>query len=146
MKLGVAEIFEKVASAPNQKERIKLLQHYDNFAMRVILRLAYDPTLVWDFDEGWKPEYKPSIYYDQEGALYQGIRFINKFLVDGYAGLTREKKKVLFVQLLEGLTPADAAMMTTIIKKKFPFKGIGPATVKEAYPGLLEEPHDAPIL
>lgn len=139
MKLGVAEILGKVAAAENQKDRIALLQKYDNHAVRTVLRLAYDPTLVWDLPEKWKPEYTPSIFFDQEGALYQSLKYVNKFLVDGYAGLTQEKKQLLFIQLLESLAPADAEMMVKVKDKKLPFAGIGPATVRAAYPGLLPE-------
>lgn len=137
MKLGLAEIIIKASTAPNHRARVEVLQKNDSQALRRIFQLAYEEE--WDFPPGWKPEYKPSPYFDQQGALYQSLRNIGKFLVGGYPGLTPERKKVLFVQLLESLDKDDAALLVGVKDGKIPWKGLGRATVREALPGTLRE-------
>lgn len=142
MKLGVAEIMKNASEKPNHREKIDYLRTHDSDTIRVCFRLAYDVSLVWDFPEGWRPDYKKNIYMDQEATLYQAVKHIGKFLVDGYPGLTAEKKQTLFVQLLEGVTPLDAELLIAMKDKKIPWKGLGRAVVREAYPGLLPQPEE----
>lgn len=139
MKLGLAEIIRMASEAPNHRARIEVLQRHDSQALRTIFKLLHEPPGQWDFDEGWKPAYTPNIYFDQESTLYQLLRNIGKFFVDGYPGLTREKKQLLFTQLLEQVDKDDAVLLIGVKNGKLPWKGLGPATIREAFPGLLSE-------
>lgn len=141
MKLGLAEIMIKASSAPSHRERVAVLQKHDNPTLRQAFQMAFEGD--WDFPKGWQPNYTPSPFFDQQGILYQSFRTIGKFLVEGYPGLTPEKKKLLFVQLLESVDKDDAQVLLGMVKGRFPWKGLGPATVREAFPGLLKEEEKA---
>jgi hypothetical protein len=136
-RLGLAEIMFEAAAAANHRERVEVLRKNDSTALRRVFKLMYDGE--WDLPEGWKPVYTPSIYLDQEDALFQSMRMMDKFLVNGYPGLTQEKKQLLFVQLLEKCDKEDALLLIGMKNGKLPWKGLGPATVREAFPGLLNE-------
>lgn len=140
MKLGIAEIMIKASEAPSHAQRLEVLRSNDGPALRTAFRLAYD--FDWDLPRGWKPEYRPSVYLDQEGVLYQALRHINKFSVDGYPGLSQERKKVLFIQLLESVTPDDARLLLGAVAGRIPWKGLSKRVISEALPGLfpVEEP------
>jgi hypothetical protein len=143
MKLGVGEMLLKVAEAPKDK-KVALLHEYGtkNPAVLGALQLCLDPRIVWALPAGWNPEFKPNIFMDQEGYLHQQMRFMGKFLVnDRYANLGEERRKLLFIQLLEGVAPNDAELLLCAKDKKLPFK-LTRKLVEEALPGLIksEEP------
>lgn len=139
MKLGLAETLKKISEAPTYRQRLEAMRQHDSWALRAVFSLALDPRYVWDFEKGWKPEYRACVYFDQEGVLYQEMKKIGKFLVDGYPGLTSEKKKALFTQLLESVAPADAELLVAMKNKKIPYKGFGKSFVNEAFPGLIPD-------
>lgn len=143
MKLGLAEIIQLASAAENQKARVAVLRKHDSQALQTIFRLLYAPPGEWDFDESFVPQYTPNIYFDQESTLYQLLRNIGKFFVDGYPGLTRAKKEILWVQLLEQVDKDDAKLLMALPKGKLPWAGLGPATIRETWPGLLPEKEKA---
>lgn len=140
MKLGIAEIMKLASEQPTDKKRIETLRKHGSPALVEAFRLAYHPDVSWDLPREWKPEYEKNPYLDQEPTLYQSMRKMGKFLVDGYPGLTIEKKKLLFVQLLESVAPLDAELLVSMKARKIPWSKLGPKTVRLAFPGLLPEP------
>lgn len=130
-----------VSKEPTHRTRVEMLRKHDNSALRSVLILAYDRSIEWDFEPGWKPEYKPALLeIDIEGSLYQQMRFIDKFLVRGrYPNMDPERRKLLFVQLLEAVTPDDAKLLIALKDKKLSWPNIGRRVVREAIPGLLPE-------
>lgn len=141
MKLGIGEVLQRVSAAGTYKEKTAILRANDSTALQIVVRLAYDPSVEWDLEPGWRPDYKPSVFLDQQSAFYQSVRKIGKFLVDGHPSLTRERKMVLFEQLLESLAPEDAEVLVAVKDKKMPWKGLGMAVFKDAFPHLF--PADA---
>ena len=138
MKLGVAEILEKVSKLKKKEERIEeLRKNSDNRAMLQILQYALDPRIMWLLPEG-TPPFKKNEYIDQESNLYSEIRRLYLFIEGGNPGLTPTKREMLFIGLLETVAPADATMLCAVKDKKLPWKTITPDIVNEAFPGLLE--------
>lgn len=128
----------KASVIPNHREKIAFLQKHDHPAVRLVLSYVYDESKQWDLGDDWEPTYQPNIFFDQESGLYQNARKLDKFLVGG--PLTREKKRGLFVQLLEMLDKNDAQLIVSAAtKRKIPWRGLGPKVIREAYPGLLPE-------
>lgn len=138
MKYGIAEMLKMVAEAPSG-ERVEKLRRLASHhqALVSVLCLALDPAIEFDFTPGWVPEYAPSPYFDQEGALHQQMRFMDKFLKGGrYPSISEEKRRLLFTFFLEALDAKDAELMTAVKDKRLPY-GLTRSLVDEAFPGLL---------
>lgn len=140
MKLGIGETLKMASEKETHRERVDFLRQNGSQALVAVVSMALDPRLVWDFDKGWKPDYRVTEYFDQEASLYQAVRKIDKFLVGGYPGLEREAKKRLFIQLLESVSPLDAELLVAAKDKKLPWPGLGRKVINEAFPGTLPEP------
>jgi len=138
MRLGIAEILEKVSKEETKEAKIQLLRKHDSVPMRTILKSAFDPAIKWNLPKG-DPPYKPCEYLDQENMLYSETRRLYLFMEGGNPGLTTVKREALFIGLLESLAPADAKLLCAVKDKKMPYKGITVKLVNEAYPGLINE-------
>jgi len=138
MKLGIAEILQKVSGLKTKDEKINALKQVDSFAIRTILQGAFDPRIKWLLPPGEVP-YKKSDLPDLQGSLYNEIRKLYLFVEGGNSNLKQLRRETLFIQLLESVSPEDAELLAAIKDKKLPYKGITAALVKEAYPGLIDE-------
>lgn len=136
MKLGVAEILEKVSKISRRSDKVAELRKHDNFALRTILQGAYDPRVVWLLPEG-TPPFKRNELVDLESVLYAEARKLYLFVEGGNQQLKPLRRETLFIELLESLAPADADLLCAVKDKKIPYKGITPQLVREAFPGLL---------
>lgn len=139
MKLGVAEILNRVAEYPSRQEKITALrEHRDNHVLTLLLKMSFDKGLRWSLPEG-APPYKPAPNFDQQGMLYKEARRLYLFLDDPRsANLTKIKREKLFIDLLESLHPDDAKLLLNVKEKKPLAKGITQKLVEEAFPGLLQ--------
>lgn len=138
MILGVAEILDKTSKLTARKDKIAFLQKNENPALRTVLQLAFHPGVKSAIPEG-VPPYKPCEFLDQEGRLHTEWKRLYLFCAGGNDALKPLKREMLFIQLLESIAPADALLLCEAKDKKIPYKGITPALVNEAYPGLLPE-------
>ena len=138
MKLGVAEILEKVSKIKKKEERIEeLRKNGDNRALLTILQYALDPRIKWLLPEG-TPPFKKNDFLDQESNLYSEVRRLYLFVEGGNPNLAPQKREMLFIGLLEMVAPADATLLCAAKDKKLPYKTITAEIVNEAFPGLLE--------
>ena len=128
----------EVEKAP-PKERAALLRYYDCLPMRVVLQYALDPRIEWLLPQG-TPPYKPTDYLDQHGNLQRDIRKLHNFIKGGgHPDMHPLKRETLFIQFIEALEPADAALICSIKDKRIPYKGITVSLVNSAFPGLIQE-------
>ena len=134
MLMGIAEILKIVSEGRTFMDRVKLLRKYDCGTLRDVLLLCYDHRIVWGLPKGWVPNYRPCEYPDQHSMLYREMRKIHNFLLPGtHPDMPEEKRKKLFVQLLECLEPEDAEMMIAVKDRRLPFKGIYRKIINEAF-------------
>lgn len=138
MKLGIAEILDKVSKANTKEEKIDLLRKNDSSAIRTVLKYALDPAIKWALPKG-DPPYKVCQYLDQENMLYSEARRLYLFIEGGNPNLNKVKRETLFINLLESIAPADAKLLCSAKEKKIPYKGITVKLINEAYPGLINE-------
>jgi len=138
MRIGIAELLEKVSKVEKKEEKIELLRKNDSSAIRTVLKYALDPTIKWALPSG-EPPYKVCPYLDQENMLYSEARRLYLFIEGGNTNLNKLKREALFIGLLESLAPADAKLLCSAKDKKLPYKGINVKLVNEAYPGLIHE-------
>ena len=138
MKLGVAEILEKVCKTRKREDRIKLLKDNESFALKTVLQGAYHPRIKWLLPEG-TPPYKPSELVDQENVFHHDARKLVHFVEGGNPALAQLKREAMFIEMLETVAPADAVLLCSIKDKKLPWKGIDVEIINQAFPGLVPD-------
>lgn len=143
MRKSVAEILEEASKITKKEDKINFLRSNANPTLLKILQWAYDPRIKWLLPEGKAP-YNPTKYLDQEGNLYGEARRLYLFVEGGNPNLSTARRETLFVQLLETLSPSEAALIESVKDKKIPYKGMTQKFVEEVFPGLTKG--EAPIL
>lgn len=137
-KLAISQILENTAALKTNKEKVEYLRQNDNSALRMVLQYAMDNRVKWLLPEG-APPYKPNNNLDQEGMLYSEARRLYLFIEGGNPNLTKLKREMLFIDLIQSVHPKDAELLISIKEKKLPYKGITKKLVNEAFPGLVYE-------
>jgi hypothetical protein len=145
MRLGIAEIFQKVEAADTKDDKIAVLRKngtdIHNTTLFLFLRFMFEAEAEWhpDLPKG-KLKYSPCQFFDQQPALYQKIKlFPRLFFVRSPLDLPKEKRQLLYVQMLEALDKDDAALVEALRTKKPLYKSITRALVDEAFPGLVQD-------
>lgn len=146
MKLSVPEILEQVVAAPDKAQKISVLQQYSNPTLKDVLRLNFDPNVVFDLPPGPAPfNSKRDIPVElTQSNLYNESRRLYLFEV-GHpkrpAGLKKLQQENIWIQILEGIHHTEADMLNLVKDKKLAtaYKGLTEALVREAFPGLLTE-------
>ena len=131
---SLGDIIEEVIKTPENKDKVDILRRNDHPGLRSILLLAFN-DFEWVLSKG-TPRYTPCPHLDCEGVLYNELKRIYLFLKDGNDDLEPARREVLFIQLLESVTPSDARLLLDLKDKKIPNK-IHIEIVEEAFPGLL---------
>jgi len=119
-------------------DRVRLLQENNSAPLQTILKYAFDPTIKFLLPTGPAP-FKATEAIDQEGRLLQELRRLYLFVEGGNPNLTKVKREMLFLQLLESIDSKDAELLVAVKDKKLPFKNINEKIVRQAFPGLLTE-------
>ena len=136
MFLSIDEILMGIDQLKTKEERVATLKKYKHDAIEAILRGAFDPDIKWALPAGPVP-YRASGAIDQQGMLYSEYKRFYIFIEGSCPNLRQARRELLFVQFLESLHPADAALMSHVKDKHLPYPNITPELVDEAFPGLL---------
>jgi hypothetical protein len=136
MKLGIAEILEHASRLPTEAAQIEFLRKNDSTVLRTIVASALDPRVIWALPPG-NPPYKPNKYLDQESGLYNETKRLYLFIQGGHPSLSQTKRENLYIQFLEMLNEADAALMLAAKEKRIPYSNLTPELFNKAFPGLL---------
>jgi hypothetical protein len=131
---AISEILDAVKKAVTLEDKVNILRQNDSDALRYILELAFHPNVGWQLPEG-APPYKPSEVLDTEGRLYHETRTIPLYLSGNRPEITKVKREMLFISLLESLYPKDAELLIAVKDKKV--EGLTLDTVNTAFPGLI---------
>lgn len=141
MRKSFPEVFKEISdAAPELKPG--LLKKYDNPSIRTVLATVYHPDYKWDLPPG-APPYKTDkdIPIDLAGAnLYHEARRLYIF-DEATKHVTKVRKEILFVGMLEGLHYTEAEMLIAIKDGEFEklYPGINEKLIRENYLGLLPE-------
>ena len=134
----VTEILQKVSSAKTKKEKIELLQEYNNNALRAILIINFDESLEFLLPEGevpFTPNHAPA--GTEHTRLTQEYRGLYRFFKGGDASIKGMRREQLFVQLLEGLHADEANMLVSACSQDLQSKyRVTKAVVSEAFPSI----------
>ena len=138
-RLLLSEILRKVSNAKTKKEKVDLLRKNNSSALRQLLIINFDESIISLMPEGDVP-YTPNdapIGTDHS-RLEQEYRGLYRFFKGGDNRINSLKRETMFVQLLEGLHQDEAELVVLAkdgnINNKY--KRITKAMVSEAFPQI----------
>ena len=134
----VTEILQKVSSAKTKKEKVDLLQEYNNNGLRSILIINFDESLKFLLPEGEVPfkanDAPAGTDHTRLDNEYKGLY---RYFKGGDSSLKSMRREQLFVQLLEGLHKDEADMLVLACNKELQSKyRITKQAVSEAFPQI----------
>lgn len=138
----VFEILDEFKRAKTKEDRLKVLRENDGpgHVLKIVLQGAFHPYIQWVFKE--RVDYKPQ---DIPAGLSYSTLAVEKekfyIFVDGSnrvnPTLSFERKRQLFIQLLESLEQQEAEVVMNMVLKDLKVKNLTYDLVDEAFPGLL---------
>ena len=134
----LSEILQKVSSAKTKKEKVELLQEYNNNGLRAVLIINFDESLKFLLPEGevpFTPNDAPA--GTEHTRLVHEYKGLYRFFKGGDSSIKGMKREQLFVQLLEGLHQDEANMLVSACNKDLQAKyRITKQVVSEAFPSI----------
>ena len=137
MRLLMHEVLQKVSNAKTKKEKIKLLQEHNTNALRMLLIINFDDSVVSLLPPGNVP-YTPNEAPEgtEHTILEKEARLLHHFFKGG-SNVSQVKRESMFVQMLEGLNKGEAEALVLAKDKKIGKRWkITKAAVTEAYPSI----------
>ena len=138
-RLLLSEVLRKVSNAKTKSEKVKLLRDHNSTALRQILIINFDDSLISVLPEGDVP-YTPNdapvgTEHTRLESEYKGLYRFFKGGADKLPGLKRES---MFVQLLEGLSAEEAELLCLVKDGRLSekYKRITKTVVSEAFPQI----------
>ena len=137
MKLLMHEILQKVSNAKTKAEKIKLLREYNTQALRSLLIINFDTSVISMLPEGDVP-FKPNDAPEgtQHTKLEKEARLLHHFFKGG-SNISQVKRETMFIQMLEGLHKDEANVLVLAKDKKLGKRWkITKQCVEEAFPQI----------
>ena len=143
MNKSIYETLLSVAKLKGNRARSDELSKYQNdFPIKVILDLVYNPNIEFLLPETDPPYTPVDEALDVENVLKRDVRKLKYFLnlPDGEQ-LRPFKREQLFIEMLESIDANDARLLLAVKKKKMPdeLKDITESVVRKAFPGIEEK-------
>lgn len=138
MKLLISEVLQKVSNAKTKAQKVKLLKELNSPALRSILIVNYDESVVSMLPPGNVP-YEPNDAPagTEHTVLEHEYRKLYLFFKGGSNSLQQTKRESLFIQMLEGLHESEALVLCLAKDKNLQKKyKITKACVEEAFPTI----------
>ena len=139
-RLLLSEILRKVSNAKTKAEKIALLQKHNTNALRQVLIINFDDSVISMLPEGDVP-YTPNdapigTDHTRLESEYKGLY---RFVKGGQDKLPSLKRETMFVQLLEGLSAEEAELLCLVKDGKLndKYKRITKAVISEAFPTIV---------
>ena len=132
----ISEIFTKINNAKDKPKKIEVLRQYDTPGMRMILKGAFDPKIVWELPEGTPPYIENEAPAGTEHTYLEvEARRLYNFAKGGNSTINKIRKETLFIQMLEGLHASEAKVLIDVKNKSLnkTYKGLTSDMVKEAF-------------
>ena len=137
-RLLLSEILRKVSNAKTKKEKVDLLRKHNSTALRQMLIINYDDSVVSMLPEGDVP-YTPNDapVGTDHSRLEQEYRGLYRFFKGGDGSITKAKREHLFVQLLEGLHADEAELLVAACNRNLQDNyRVTQNVVAEAFPAI----------
>lgn len=137
MKFLMHEILQKVSNAKTKTEKIKLLQEFNSQALRSILIINFDESVVSLLPPGEPPFKKNEAPEGTEHTLLEKeVRLLHHFFKGG-SSIKQPKREMMFIQMLEGLHEGEANVLILAKDKQIGKRWkITKQCVEEAFPQI----------
>ena len=138
MRFLMHEVLQKVSNAKTKKEKIKLLQEMNSNALRMLLIINFDDSVVSMLPPGNVP-YTPNDAPEgtEHTVLEKEARLLHHFFKGG-SNVSQVKRENMFVQMLEGLNAGEAEALIKAKDKQIGKRWkITKAAVSEAFPSIV---------
>ena len=132
----MSEIATKVNNAKDKPRKLKVLRDNDSTPLRQVLKGAFHPDIEWALPKGDVPyTINDAPLGTDHTILSQEAKRLYLFTKGGDNTLSQNKRELLFVQMLEGLSADEAEFLVTVVNKKVnnKYKGFTANLVKEAF-------------
>jgi hypothetical protein len=133
---SISEILKEANNIDNAEKRREFLLRNDSETLRGIMVLCFNPNIKFLIPSEPAP-YKPSEFLDLQGRLHQEMKRFYIYLEGGNPGLQQFKREKIYVEMLESIDPADAALVESIKNKVMPYKRITRKFVEKVWPGMI---------
>jgi hypothetical protein len=127
---------DKVSKIKSKKEKVDFLRKYQTDALRMICKSSFDPNIIWELPDGDVPYNQNDAPEGTEHTLLAGeARKLYHFIKGGDSTINRNKREMMFVQMLEGLHKDEAELLIAAKNKSLhrKYKGLSDNVVKEAF-------------
>jgi len=111
MKLMMHEVLQKVSNAKTKKEKIVLLQQFNTQALRSILIINFDESVISLMPSGEPPFKKNEAPEGTEHTLLEKESRLLHHFFKGGSNLQQTKRELMFIQMLEGLHQGEAEVL-----------------------------------
>tara|TARA_Y100000992_G_C21155393_1_gene438343 strand:- start:164 stop:637 length:474 start_codon:yes stop_codon:yes gene_type:complete len=145
-KLDIYEILELSGKKRNRADKVKVLKDNSCGALKDVLRGIFDGTIKWNLPTGSAPPHTPCQEHNHPSSLRrENSQF--QYLVKGGKGdkLPAYKRENIFIGMLETVHPSDSELLVKLINKEKP-EGISRVVVEEAFPQLLKDSEEKPLV
>ena len=139
MKLLISEVLQKVSNAKTKAEKIDLLHQHNSNALRSILIINFDESVVSLLPEGTPPfKENDAPKGTEHTVLEHEARLLFNFFKGGNDGISQTRREMIFIQMLEGLHPDEANVIVLAKDKKLSdkYKRITFKVIQEAFPDI----------
>ena len=131
------EVLQKVSNAKTKKEKIALLKQLNSSALRMLLIINFDESVVSLLPPGAVP-YTPNDAPEgtEHTQLEKEARLLHHFFKGG-SNVSQSKRESMFIQMLEGLSAGEADVLIKAKDKQIGKRWkITKACVSEAFPSI----------
>lgn len=137
MRLLISEVLQKAHSAKTKAEKIEILRKNDSQALRSILIINFDESVISLLPEGEPPFTKNEAPEGTEHTkLEHEARLLHHFFKGG-STIPALKRETMFIQMLEGLHPSEAEVLIKAKDKQLHKRyKVTFACVQEAFPQI----------
>ena len=137
MKLLMHEVLQKVSNAKTKKEKITMLQEFNSQALRSVLIINFDESVVSLLPPGTPPYNANQVPEGTEHTrLEQQTRLLHHFFKGG-SSVKQAKREMMFIQMLEGLHEGEAEVLCLAKDKQIGKRWkITKQCVEEAFPQI----------
>lgn len=139
MKLLISEVLQKAHSAKTKAAKIAVLKENNSPALRSILIINFDDSIVARVPLGEEVPYRPNDapMGTEHTILEQETKKLYRFFKGGDDTLSNMKIENMLLQMLEGLHESEAEVLVKAVNKTLHKKyRVTLAVVKEAFPSI----------
>ena len=137
------EALSDVAEAQTREEKVQRLHKWDSYALKMVLKGAYDDSIEFLIPKGDPPDMKLGSEATSPAVIQKQVKNNFKYFAKGGAGenMMAPKREKMFMQMLSIVHPDDAPLLVAMKDKRFQglYKGVTKLAVQEAWPSLIKD-------